>query len=321
MKVDLERSELLFEEGYRALQSESKDSLQTDMKFVKPLKKAAKLNNPKAIFFFFFILATGYKDINVELKKGNKILKKAYPMLEKLSIENHDSLATRYLAKYYDIPLCDFVKDDEKVKTLNELADSYDALSLEEAKATLKEIQKEEKEEDIDSSSYDRLVNLISQLNDQQDKYENIEIVDSIKREADNGNIRACIYLGNAYLEGVVVEKDVNLAYLFYQKAEELGSIKAKYLLGYNILIGTLSSSKNISLGLNKIYQAAKAGLKEALCFLGDVYFEGKYVNQDYDKAYFYYQSAASRGDEKAKEAIRRVDKIRGDVFAYKLHS
>ena len=162
---------------------------------------------------------------------------------------------------------------------------------------------------------------MISQLNDQQDKYENIEIVDSIKREADNGNIRACIYLGNAYLEGVVVEKDVNLAYLFYQKAEELGSIKAKYLLGYNILIGTLSSSKNISLGLNKIYQAAKAGLKEALCFLGDVYFEGKYVDQDYDKAYFYYQSAASRGDEKAKEAIRRVDKIRGDVFAYKLHS
>ena len=86
-------------------------------------------------------------------------------------------------------------------------------------------------------------------------------------------------------------------------------------------MIGTLSSSKNISLGLNKIYQAAKAGLKEALCFLGDVYFEGKYVDQDYDKAYFYYQAAASRGDEKAKEAIRRVDKIRGDVFAYKLHS
>ncbi len=322
MNNSLERSELLFEEGYRFLQNEPKDSLVTNLKFVKPLQKAAKLKNGKAMFLIGFILVTGYKNVNVDLKRGNKILKKAYPLLEKLSTDNHDSLATKYLAKYYEIPLCDYIKDDSKVKTLNKLASSYENNMIDETKVNF-EFQKEEaKDIDLgDSTNYDNLVHLIHQLNDQKDKFENVEIINGIKNTAELGNIRACIFLGNAYINGVYVDRDFSLAMLYYQKAEAVGSVKAKYLIGYNMLNEKVVSSKDVSKGLNKIYQAAKVGLPEALYFLGKVYFEGKYVKEDLDKAYFYFQSAASRGLKDANDAIRKVDEKRADYFSLKLHT
>lgn len=323
MSVDLDRGELLFEEGYSLLQGESPDALTTSLKFVKPLSKAAKLNNGKAMFVLGFLLATGYKDISVDLRKGNKILKKAFPLLEEAS-HKHDSLATRFLAKYYETPLVNFVKDDSKVQTLLKLASTYEEnLHVKDVDPVemLIDEEKTKSKEYGESTNYDYLVKLISQLSEERNEEENLETVEGIKRDADSGNIRACIFLGNLYMRGEYVARDIQTAELYYEKAEDLGSIKAKYLIGYNIMEGKFASSQSISKGLNKIYEAAKAGLPEALYFLGKVYYDGKYVSRDLDKSSYYFESAYARNYSLAKEALCKVDQEKNDVFSYEIHS
>jgi len=319
-----EKGERLFQEGYQQMQIESvSDSLKADLSFLKPLEKSAKLKNPKANFVLGYILCVGFKDIPLDVKKGSKILDKFYERLSNLSNVKHDYQATKFLAEYYRIPLAKRVKDDEKVEKLIKLSDSYrgatfgdDQIKYEEPDNSSFAIpENKEDGESQEKSVYDQLVLAIKELND-DGSYDNKERIESIKRSAKLGNIRAANFLGEMYARGEVVQKDLDTSRLYFEEAEALGSVRAKYMLGIMTLEGSYSR-RDIVKGLNKIYQAAKAGLRDAQFYLGKIYYKGELLERDLKKSYVYFQAAYARGDKEAEKYLRAIESEEKDaIFA-----
>jgi len=300
-----EDSEKIFKEGYEIyLKEKQSNALTSSLKFIPYFKKAAKKKNWKARFMLGYLLVIPYKDIEVNIEKGNKILSKCFKPLKAMVDENYDPLACEFLAKYYEIPLCNFVKDDLKVKKLLESAKQSSSLDI-----NLQEMNYNEKkylEKESEDETFSELVYAIKTLQEpsNEDKQDLLKIVNQF---AKNDDIRALLFLGDCYLEGKFVEKDDNQALAYYLKAEKLGSVRATCNLG--ILYLTTSTSKaNITLGLNKIYQAAKKGLKEALFELGKIYYEGIYLEKDINKAYIYFQASYSRQHKQAKEYLLKIE-------------
>lgn len=307
MKKNNMNSEALFLEAYQMMEDErNKATLVADTKFLNPLKKSFHLKNPKAIFLLGYILAVGFKDLEMDVNKGNKLLKKAYPLLKDLVDNNQDALASKFLALYYQVPLSNFVKDQEKVDKYLKLAKSFEVAK---GAVLVNEEQKIDNLNHLDSYQY--LLKLINSLNeiDPSLNKESIAKLDSLTKA---GNIRACLFLGDLYLEGKYVIKNDDLALDYYKLAEKLGSIKAKYDIGKYLLEGNYSKV-DITKGLNYIYQAAKAGLKEAEFYLGNIYFEGKLVEKNFSKAYLYYQASLTRGMSEAKEKLKILEEKRGE--------
>ncbi len=303
-----ELSENLFLQGYKLYKEELiNNKLTSDQKFVEYLKKSAKLKNPKAMFLLGYILCVPFKDIPIDIDKGTKLLNKCYDSLANLIEVNSDPLACEFLAKYYQVPLANHVKDDTKVEKLLELAKQYSNLEVNAVETT----SLENKDLDLD---YNQLVNAIDILENTNidDPKEQLEI---LKYFASKDDIRALIFLGDLYIQGKYVKKDDELALAYYKQAQSLGSIKAKYNIGRYLIEGNYSNL-DISKGLNLIYQASKAGLKEAQYYLAEVYYQGKIVNKDLNKAYIYAQASYSRGYSKAKEFLLKIEEERGDALA-----
>jgi len=318
-----EKGERLFQEGYQQMQMESvSDSLRADLSFLKPLEKAAKLKNAKARFVLGYILCVGFKNIPLNIKKGNKILEKCYDGLNALSQINHDYQATKFLAEYYRVPLAKRVKDDEKVEKLVKLSESYRELAFGDNQIKYEEpdnssftIPESDEEKAEAKSAYDQLLLAIKELSD-DGSYDNQERINSIKRSAKLGNIRAANFLGEMYARGEVVPKDLDTSRLYFEEAEALGSIRAKYMLGMMILEGSYSR-RDVVKGLNKIYQAAKAGLRDAQFYLGKIYYKGEMLERDLKKAYVYFQAAYARGDKEAEKYLRAIESEEKDaIFA-----
>jgi TPR repeat protein len=304
--------EELFQKGYSLLQAEPEAALVTSREFLKPLEKAAKYGNPKARFLLGYILTVGYKNIPVDISKGNKILKKCFEELMDLSAVSHDYQAAKFLSEYYRVPLAGHVKDDEKVKRILALSDSYREAELQGQKAeNSKPSGQDKKEEEADTTSYDQLVQAIGELKD-DGTFDNKERFDSIKASAEKGNMRAAVFLGDAYKEGKYVPQDADTSRLYYEKAEALGSVKAKFMLGQEAVTGDFAK-QDIVRGLNRVYQAAKDGYPEAEFFLGKIYAEGKFVEKDLSKAYLYFQAASSRGYEEANDYLKALESEQGD--------
>jgi|GEM_PF-3531476 TPR repeat protein len=307
MKDRVEEGEKLFVKGYDAYLREPKNTLVSDRKFLKDLEKSARYKNAKALFVLGYFLCVPYKDLPVNVKKGKKVLQKAYPGLLSLSNSRHDPVATKFLSEYYRVPLADFVKDDSKVKELVSLSKMYE----EEERSPL--LQEKNPASGGGSSENDSLVLAITALESSEEQTEETEEnLKMIVHSAEGGNIRACLYLGELYSEGKYVERDADKARAYLRKAEECGSVKAKYLLGKEEVEGNFSSPY-ITEGLNRIYSAAKAGLKEAQFYLGKIYYEGKVVGQDYQKAYLYFQASYHRGEEEARSYLNRIENLQGD--------
>jgi TPR repeat protein len=309
------QAEQLFLKGYQILESEQEDALVSSRKFLPFLEKSAKDKNPKARFILGYILTVGYKDLPVDISKGNRILKKCFDDLETLSEQNHDYQATKFISEYYRVPLAGHVKDDEKVKRLLALSDSY-----REAELQGLELKKKERKEQEgnpyhspapDTSSYDQLVQIISELKE-DGTYDNEERLNIIRSAAEKGNLRALLFLGDSYKEGKIVPKDIDTSNLYYMKAEEIGSVKAKFMLGKEAVEGNYSK-QDIIKGLNRIYQSAKEGYPEAQYYLGIIYYQGQYVEKDISKAYIYFQAAYSRGYQEAGEYLHKLEALQGD--------
>ena len=321
-----EKSEHLFQDGYRLMQIEAvSDSLKANLSFLKPLEKSAKLKNPKANFLIGYILCVGFKDIPTNIKKGNKILNKCYERLNSLSQVNHDYQATKFLAEYYRVPLAKHIKDDDKVEhylTLSqnyrELAQGNDRIKFEEpdnSSFTIPENDDNVEDAEKEKTAYDQLVLAIKELSD-DGSYDNKERIESIKRSAKAGNIRAANFLGEVYAKGEIVAKDMDTSRLYFEEAESMGSIRAKYMLGVIAIEGSYTR-RDVVTGLNKIYQAAKAGLKDAQFYLGKIYYKGELLTRDLKKAYVYFQAAYARGKKEAEQYLRAIESEEKDaIFA-----
>lgn len=312
MSKKKQQSEQLFLQGYKLYKAEEiNNKLTSDLSFLPYLKKASKLDNPKATFLLGYLLTVPFKDVPLDINKGNKLLTKCYDGLIDLIEKESDSLACEFIAKYYQVPLANHVKDDEKVKHYIDLSKQYSDLGINTTKEDVDHNNIENVEIDTDYNQLINAISLIEQTN-LDDANEQLQI---IKFFASKDDVRALIFLGDCYIEGKYVKKDDDLAITYYKKAIELGSTKAKYNLGKYYIEGNYSKI-DISKGLNLIYQAAKAGLKEAQFYLGQVYYEGKLVTKDLNKAFIYVQASYSRGYKPAKDYLLKIEEEKGDALA-----
>jgi len=88
------------------------------------------------------------------------------------------------------------------------------------------------------------------------------------------------------------------------------GDLEAKYILGLMNLLGWGSLEQNIQKGLYLWQQAAEEGRYDIFYSLGHVYSGGAYFDKDYEKGYAYYAVSAATGNKKAKENIKKFERL-----------
>ena len=127
---------------------------------------------------------------------------------------------------------------------------------------------------------------------------------------ARNGHIEAQYMLGHLYEKGEhgVVRKDLSVSIEYYTKAAKQGHIKALYRAsiilnkGYKIPnLGVVRNNDTAKEWVQKILTAAENGNAEALTCLGNMYYNGEWVNRNQQKAIINYRKAAEKGDEEAQ--------------------
>lgn len=99
------------------------------------------------------------------------------------------------------------------------------------------------------------------------------------KQAANDGDVNAQLFLSAAYLYGLGVKKNTDVASHYYIDAAKNGSSLAQYALADNF-IGSRNASNN-KLGLIWLSKSAAGGNPKALTKLGGMYISGKLVSKD----------------------------------------
>lgn len=137
--------------------------------------------------------------------------------------------------------------------------------------------------------------------------------IEQLTKAAQNGDLVSAKTLGEMYLYGEGIEKDVITGRQWLQKAAENNDSEAQYTLGESYYRETL---ENVRYGLpNKsekaLYWLIKAfgnGLLEAGYYIGDLYFKGGNTNHDFDKAKQFWEAAAQAGNTSARIDLANFD-------------
>lgn len=109
-----------------------------------------------------------------------------------------------------------------------------------------------------------------------------------LEKRAKNGDIEAQYQTGNGYFDGYVVKKDNNTAAKWYQLAMKQGHEEAK--------------EKFYSFYSKLLEKTAKEGDVRAQFEIGNAYFKGNGVGQDYETAAEWYLKAMDQEHEDAKK-------------------
>lgn len=133
----------------------------------------------------------------------------------------------------------------------------------------------------------------------------------TLDRLCAEGHVRATVLLGICYEQGFYVEKNLEMARDYYQRATFLGSANGEYRLGVLQLQDT--PLRDEAEGLQHIRNAAGRGLKDALNTLGDIYVKGIGVEKNLTEAEKYYRFAADRGLGIAYYHLYELASARGD--------
>ncbi len=119
------------------------------------------------------------------------------------------------------------------------------------------------------------------------------------EKAAAGGNAQAQLYLGIAYRDGLGVDIDYGKAQRYIELAAEQlndplwwGELGALYLNIEGKYTGVVIDKEK---GFRLLKKAADSGIAEAQSAVGDMYFKGYYVEQDYEKAYKWYILAADQ--------------------------
>ena len=114
-----------------------------------------------------------------------------------------------------------------------------------------------------------------------------------IRQAAEQGHTEALGGVGYFYAQGIQVPKDLTEAAAWFRKGAEKGGAKAQLNLGQALAYGR-GVPVDEKAGLEWIERAAAQGLPHALCVQGEFYFHGKFGRpQDYGQALPYFQKAA----------------------------
>ena len=130
------------------------------------------------------------------------------------------------------------------------------------------------------------------------------EQVSRLLQEETKGNTSVCVkpanavLLGKAYESGTQVAKDLSKAQYYYTAGAYYGNDEAKFLLARLNLKNRLNTDES---QIQQIIEAADNGYDEACTYLGNLFYDGNYVEQSYEKAVSYWKKAEERNNAEAQ--------------------
>ena len=142
-------------------------------------------------------------------------------------------------------------------------------------------------------------------LNDSQNAHDHKEAVRAFKRAAELGDAEACNMLGNCYLEGDGMEKDVEKAAELFREAAERGSADGMVSLGKCYYYGNGVNEDDVQ-AFKCFDKAVSEGCLEAITLSGECYLYGHGVEEDEEMALKFFLVAAEDGDRAAQRMAGR---------------
>jgi hypothetical protein len=128
----------------------------------------------------------------------------------------------------------------------------------------------------------------------------------ALAARAEGGDAKAQYQLGMAYFKGAGVERDLQLALKWIEKAAEQSYGEAQYTLGA-MYHGGRGALQSFPLAHKWFERAAQQNHAEAQFSLGVMYRNGQGIPVDKSKAYIWFNLAAAQGHERAREARDNV--------------
>ena len=129
------------------------------------------------------------------------------------------------------------------------------------------------------------------------------EVVNGIRKAADQGDAAAQVALGACYYFGEGVEQDYRESVTWYRKAADQGDATAQLNLGHCYEKGE-GVEQDYQEAVTWYRKAADQGDAAVQCALGVCYYTGEGVEQDYQEAVTWYRKAAEQGYADAQYAL-----------------
>jgi TPR repeat protein len=136
--------------------------------------------------------------------------------------------------------------------------------------------------------------------------------IQTMKQQAEQGDAWAQLNLGAAYDNGIGVERDIDKALHWYQKAAEQGLAKAQYNLAHLLATEEISTVA----AAEWMLKAANQGMADAQYLMGVIYAEGLGVGIDDKKAVFWLKKAIAQGHHEAAVFLKKTYKITAETSA-----
>ncbi len=130
--------------------------------------------------------------------------------------------------------------------------------------------------------------------------------IESLQQGAAAGNAYDQLNLGAAYDNGIGVERDIDQALQWYQRAAEQGVAEAQFNLAHLLVTEELSSVA----AAEWMLKAAEQGMVDAEYLMGVIYAEGIGVESDRNEARIWLQKAADKGHVEATNFLQEMEKL-----------
>ena len=127
----------------------------------------------------------------------------------------------------------------------------------------------------------------------------------ALKKGATEGNAYDQLNLGAAYDNGIGVERDIDMALLWYQKAAEQGLAEAQFNLAHLLVAEEISAVA----AAEWMHKAAAQGMTDAEYLLGVIYAEGIGVEMDHAKARIWLKKAVAKGHADARDFLKHLER------------
>jgi TPR repeat protein len=119
------------------------------------------------------------------------------------------------------------------------------------------------------------------------------------------GNAYDQLNLGAAYDNGIGVERDIDQALHWYQKAAEQGVAEAQFNLAHLLVTEEMSAS----VAAEWMRKAADQGMVDAEYLMGVIYAEGIGVEPDRSEARRWLEKAIAKGHEEAQRFLKEMER------------
>lgn len=133
-----------------------------------------------------------------------------------------------------------------------------------------------------------------------------------LAKAADQGHVELQFVLASLYERGVGVPKDETLARDLYRRAASAGHIRAMHNLG--VILAAQGAPEDYEQAAGWFASAAMSGLTDSQFNLAVLYERGLGLQQNNQKAFFWYQVASLAGDREATRQSERLKRLLPDA-------